>query len=103
MAATVVDHVYLAVGVAHHDYGLARDVDAIEIAGVGHEAVVTNIKPRALEDALHLELEDLRVGIDAAMNAILFDQAAYVVGRIGHGLFPVSLINGLAPAFTRRT
>ena len=69
MAAAVVEHVDLAVGMAGHDDRLGADPRAQEVAGLGHLGGVADIDPAAREDALHLEREDRLVPEDVAVDA----------------------------------
>jgi hypothetical protein len=48
------------------------------VAGLGELALVRQEAPRPAEDALLLELEDLRIGVDAARDvpALLVDEAS---------------------------
>ena len=82
MPAAVEEHVDLAVQIARHHHRLARDPRAVEIRGCGYLAFVSDIDPDPAEDLLHLQLEDLRVCIDAAMNAIVPHQAPEELIRI---------------------
>src|SRR5690606_25891161 len=65
MGAAVVEHMDLAVVVADHDHGLAADLHGPVVARVLDLALVAHIGPDPAEDALHLQLEDLRVAVDA--------------------------------------
>ena len=75
MGAAVDEHVHRAVAVARHDDGLAPHARREEIAGAPHLALVTEDQPRAAKDPVHLELEDLRIGVDGAMDAVGLDQS----------------------------
>src|SRR5262249_19059854 len=68
--AAVVEHAHRAVGMADHDHRLATDLYRPVVADLRHLALVPEIGPHLVEDALHLELENRRIGIDAAVNAI---------------------------------
>src|SRR5260370_7700578 len=70
MRAAVVEHAHRAVGMADHDHRLAADLHRPVVADSRHLALVPDIGPHLVEDALHFELENRRIGIDAAMNAI---------------------------------
>ena len=70
MRAAVVEHAHRAVGMAHHDHRLAADLHRPVVADIRHLALVPDIGPHLVEDVLHLELENRRIGIDAAVNAI---------------------------------
>src|SRR5439155_1658064 len=70
MGAAVDEHVHRAVAVARHDDGLAPHARREEIAGAPHLALVTEDQPRAAKDPVHLELEDLRIGVDGAVDEL---------------------------------
>ena len=74
MTAAVVDHSDLAFVVAHEDDGHQPDARRDEIAGLGHQAVMPDIDPAAVEDPLHLEREDVRIAIERAVNAVGIDE-----------------------------
>src|ERR1044072_3265512 len=54
----------------NHDHRLAADLHRPVVADSRHLALVPDVGPHLVEDALHLELENRRIGIDAAVNAI---------------------------------
>jgi hypothetical protein len=79
MSAAVDQHVHAAVAVARHYYGLAPELGGNEVAGLRHLACVADEQPGAPEDPFHLQLEDVRVGINVAMDAARLDQLGDVV------------------------
>src|SRR5262245_60444639 len=70
MRTAVVEDAHRAVGMADHDHRLAADLHRPVVADPRHLTLVPDIGPHLVEDTLHLELEDRRVGIDAAVNTI---------------------------------
>src|SRR6185437_662332 len=76
VTAAIVEDMHGAVAVPAHHHGLAADRRRQIIARLRHLAVVTDIDPGAAEDALHLELEDPRIDIDVAVDAIRLDELA---------------------------
>ena len=64
---------HAAVAMADHDHGLAADLRGDEVAGLRHLARVPDEQPSAAEDALHLQLEHLRIGVDVAVHATGLD------------------------------
>src|SRR5665213_330792 len=71
MAASVMEHMNFAVLVAaEHDW-IPADIAGHEIAGCRHLALMPDIDEGPAEDALHLELEDGRILVDAPMNPIV--------------------------------
>ena len=68
--ARVDETVQLAVTVAGDDHRLAAYIGGEVVAGVRQLALVGEVDPIALEDVLHLQLEDVFVGEDAAVGAI---------------------------------
>src|SRR5205085_7019574 len=80
--AAVVEHVNFAVRAAHHEHRLAADLHRVVVAGLRHLALVPAVDPHALVDALHLECENLRIGVHLAPHAIGFD----ALGKIGNSL-----------------
>src|SRR5260221_3542853 len=76
MAAAVVEDMHGAVAVPAHDDGLPAERRRDVVAGLRHLAVVADIDPGPPEDPRHLELEQLGIDIDVAVNAFRFDQLA---------------------------
>jgi len=65
----------------HHDR-LTRDRRTMEIPWIGYLALVSCVDPDPAENSLHLQLEDLWVGVNATMDAIVAHQASEVLIRI---------------------
>jgi hypothetical protein len=70
MRAHVEKRTHFVVGTAAHDDRLAGDAGGAEVVQVGQFRLVANRDPRTLEDVLKLVLENLWVGIDAAVNPL---------------------------------
>ena len=68
VGALVVHHVQRAVVVAHHHHRLAADLGREIVAGIFHLALVADIDPGRAEQALHLQLEDRRIGVDLPVH-----------------------------------
>src|SRR5215468_904275 len=83
MRAAVVEHAHRAIGMADHDHRLAADLHRPVVADVLHLAFVPDIGPHLVEDAFHLELENRRVGIDAAVNTIGLHRLGNIQADIG--------------------
>jgi hypothetical protein len=87
MGATIEKDMHFAVAVAGHDYRLTGEFSGEVVSGVGHLARMTDKKPSSAEHPLHLELENLRIGINAAMHAPGLDELGnFFLGMDGHGL-----------------
>ena len=94
--------VQLAAAVAGDHHRLAADVGGEVVAGVGNLCLVGEVDPVALEDVLHLQLEDVLVGEDAAVGAIharglVFDDGVGEDGRgvvqgLGHWVPPLTAV-----------
>ena len=69
MGAAIDEHMD-PVLVPHDDHRFLAHARGEVVAGLRHLALVTQHQPRASEDALHLELEDRRIGIHRAMHAV---------------------------------
>ena len=69
MGALIVNDADLAFGVAHQHDRLAADEGAEIVAGVFHLAFVADIDPGSAENALQLELENRRIGVDLPVHA----------------------------------
>ena len=69
MSALIVDDADLAFGVAHQHHRLLADEGGEIVARLLHLAFMADIDPGGAEDALHFEIENGGIGIDAAMNA----------------------------------
>jgi hypothetical protein len=70
VAARVDKGVQLAIAVTRDKYRLAAHISREVIVLVGDLALVREIDPVALEDVLHLEFEDLRVGEDVPCHLV---------------------------------
>src|SRR6267142_1884923 len=64
-----------AVGMADANHRLGRNIQRDEVARLAHLARVADVDPGARPQALHLELEDLRVRVDVAVDPIGLYQA----------------------------
>ena len=86
--AGVGQRVELALLVARDHHRLAPDVDAQVVVDVGDLALVGQVDPVALEDVLHLEIEQLLVGEGGAiqpiemLDGILFEHR-FELGEVG--------------------
>ena len=78
MAAAVEQDAHLAIFITHHDDGLAPDFLELEIAGVGNLPDVTDVDPSAMEDVVEFVGQDIRIGIQAGMETVAFDQGAII-------------------------
>lgn len=78
MRTAVGQHLDRAVARPHHDDGLAPELARDPVARVRHLRLVPDEHPAAPEDAIDLVLEDLRIGIEAAMHPPVLDQPAVV-------------------------
>jgi hypothetical protein len=78
--AAVVEHADRAVLVAHHHHRLAADLQGPVVADVRHLRRVAAVDPGLLPDVRHLELEEGGVGVDAAVDAVGFDERGRVHG-----------------------
>jgi hypothetical protein len=76
--AAVDEHGHGTVGAAHHDDGLRPDATGDEVARARDLAVVADEDPAAAKDALHLVVEDLRIGVKRGVNAIVLHQPLVV-------------------------
>ena len=86
MGAAIEQHVHGVVAMTGHDDRLAAEVGGDEVAGIWHLAGMADEQPRAREDAFHLQLEHVGIGVDAAMHAAGFNQGGDVVGvSVVHG------------------
>src|SRR5262249_30078786 len=74
------------ISVTHHDDGLAAELGRDVVARLGDLALMPDIQPGAAEDPAHLELENTRIGIDAAADAPRLNQTRDVIRIAQHGL-----------------
>ena len=65
---------------ARHDHGLTGHPRGEEVARIRDLALVAEQQPGPAEQALHLELEHVRIGVDGAVDAVGLDQSGDVVG-----------------------
>ncbi|MNE86563.1 hypothetical protein D3C80_1836770 [compost metagenome] len=72
--ATVVMHVYLAVGRTNHDDILITNSGGVVVTRVLDLTFMTYVNPRMAVDALHLEFEQDRVGVNTLVHAVVPDQ-----------------------------
>ncbi|MOA02776.1 hypothetical protein D3C78_1222450 [compost metagenome] len=70
MLAGVDQRVQLAVAVAGDDHRLAAGAHGHEIVRVGQLAFMAGVDPVALEDQLHLQIEQFRLGEHVPGNAV---------------------------------
>src|SRR5260370_34198521 len=70
MTTRVDEGVQLAIPVAYNKDGLADHISCEVVVLVGDLALVGEIDPVALEDVLHFEFEDLRVGKDVSGDPV---------------------------------
>jgi hypothetical protein len=82
VGARVDDAVQLLLLVAGDDHRGATDVGGEVVAHVGDLGLVRQVHPVALEDVLHLQLEDLLVGEDLPLGP---DEAVLAVVHDGVG------------------
>ena len=73
MPADVQVGTQLTVGVAHQDNGVLAHVGGDEIVVVGNLGLVTEQQPAAREDALQLQLVELLIDEDAAVDEPTLD------------------------------
>ena len=78
VAAAVEQHPHHAVAAPHDDHGLLADMGGDEIARLAHLALMRDPDPGPLEDALHLELEQLRVAVERGVDAVVQHQGVDV-------------------------
>ena len=76
-----------AVHVAREQQRLAADAGRDEVAGIPDLALVADIDPCRAEDALELELENLRIGVEPAVHPAGLDQRTDGFAR-WHGATP---------------
>jgi hypothetical protein len=85
MGAAVEQNVDAAIVVARHDHRLAAEIGGDVVARLTHLAGMADEQPSAAEDALHLQLEDLGIGVDPAVHAPRLDQSADLIRPVQHG------------------
>jgi len=92
VGALVVDHAHLSLVVAHQHDRLASHARGEIVAGLFDLALVPDVNPGGVEDALHLELEDGGIGVDATVHATGCDQARKLGVDVAHRLIPLVLM-----------
>ncbi len=80
--AAVVEHPHRTVGAAHHHHRLPADLHGVVVARLGYLRLVSAVDPHALVDALHLQLEDVRIGVDLLAHPVGLDE----LGKIRNAL-----------------
>ena len=81
MGALIVNDADGAAGVAHQHHRFAADEGAEIIAGIFHLAFMADIDPGDAENALQLELEDRRIGINLPVHAAGLDERRQILIR----------------------
>ena len=70
---------------AHHDDGLTPELGRNVIAVLRHLAGMAHEQPGTAEDAFHLQLEDIGVGVDVLMHPSRLDELGDVFcGSVAH-------------------
>ena len=86
VGAAVEQHLHAAVAVARHDHRLASQFGGDVVPRVRYLAAVADEQPGAAEDALHLEFENVGIGIDAPVHAAGLDERGDLVRiSVAHG------------------
>ncbi|MNY34341.1 hypothetical protein D3C86_1686750 [compost metagenome] len=88
MAAAVEQHMHVFLAVAHHDHRLFADVGALVAAGLGDLAGMGDPDPGAVENLVQLLIEDLAVGVQRRVDAVMQDQVGRT-GVQGYGVYQV--------------
>ena len=89
MAAAVEQHMHFFLAVAHDDHRLLADIGALVAAGLRDLTPVSDPDPGAVENLVQLLIEDLAVGVQRRVNAVMQDQ----IGRTGverYGVYQVT-------------
>ena len=76
MRTTVMQHPYHVVRAAQQDHRLSCDLGGVVVTRRRHLAVVADIDPGVAPQALHLQVEQLRVEVEVAMDRIRPHQRA---------------------------
>ena len=74
MHAAIHEHVDVAVVVASHDRGLSSNRHGFVVAGCADLVLMADKNPIVFEDALHLQIENLLLEINLAMDSGILDQ-----------------------------
>ena len=91
MAAAVEQHMDAAVAMPRHHHRLPPEFGGKKIARIGDLAGMADEQPGPAENPLHLQFEDIRIGIDAPVDASRLDQFCDRSGvPIHHGAFRCS-------------
>ena len=86
VGAPIKQHMRAAVPMAHHDDRLTPELGRDVIAGLRHLAGMAHEQPGTAEDAFHLQLEDIRVGVDVPMHPSRLDELGDVLCvSVAHG------------------
>ena len=95
VGALIVQRPHPPFGVAHDDNRLARDTRTEIVARLFDLTLVSDIDPGARKDAGHLQFENVRIRVDAAMHARGLHQPGKrfrrALGRRGHMAAPSSI------------
>ena len=87
MGTPIVERVAFTVAVVGDDNAIAPDSRGNKIAGVLELAVVTDVDPRLSKNPAHFEIEDLRVGIEPAIDpAVRHQIGQFINGWHAHSL-----------------
>ncbi len=92
MRAAVIEHMDLAVAVAHHHHRLAADLDGVIVARLRHLRFMPAIDPDLVEDVVHLHREDGGVAVERMMDAVRLDKTRKVGGAIATHAEPPRMI-----------
>jgi hypothetical protein len=84
MRAAVDQHGDAPVLIARHDDGLRADRARDEIPRMRDLAVVADEDPSAIEDPLHLVLDDARVRVERGVDSVVADERLVIEWREGH-------------------
>src|SRR4051812_43359173 len=79
MGAAVEKDVHLAITMARHDHRLAAELGRDVVARIRHLAGMSDEQPSAAENALHLQLEDVSISVNAPMHTARLDKFGDVV------------------------
>src|SRR5262249_2717445 len=84
VGALVVDYAHLSLVVTHQHDRLASHPRGEIVAGLFDLALVPDINPSGVEDAVHLELEDGGIGVEPTVHATGGDQARKLGVDVAH-------------------
>ncbi|MCY1500699.1 hypothetical protein D9M68_347480 [compost metagenome] len=74
MRAAIVKHVNLAAFIPDHDHGVPANKRSPVVTRVGHLAFMADVDPSSTKDPVHLELKNIRIGVDILMNMVRINQ-----------------------------